>query len=75
MQRCNNEINKLLLGANEVILLVEEIKQLINKLAINIIIKYISSKRKVLVTFESNLGLFLIKKCNARAKRIRLLVE
>ena len=75
VQRCNNEINKSSLRANESMSSVKEIKRLINELAINVSIEYASSKRKVPVTFESNPGLFLIKQCNARAKRIRLLVE
>jgi len=61
VQRCNNKINKSLLEANKDMSLVEKIKWLINELAINVSIKYISSKRKVLVTFESNQELFLIK--------------
>ena len=75
VRRYSGKISKSSIRAKEEMLSVIEIKQLISKIRIRVLIEYASKKLKDPFTFQSNLPSFSIYQYNQRVNKIRLLVE
>jgi len=68
VRRYHDKTVKLSSRALEGILSITEIKRLIEEITINVLIKYVSKKMKLLIIFQNNLPLFMIYQCDQKSK-------